>query len=69
MYKQDYYVLHLQEFRQRCGVKKGLPPEHPRAGSTDHVEGILVSYTDCWDQFLMKRRCISKSHQRIHQEM
>ena len=41
--------------RQRYGVKKGLSPEHPRAGSIDHVEGILVSYTDCWDQFLMKR--------------
>ena len=24
------------------GVEKGLPPEHPRAGSTDEVEGIFA---------------------------
>ena len=39
---QDCYILHLQEFRRRYGVEKGLPPEHPRAGSTDDVEGIFA---------------------------
>ena len=33
--------FHLKEFRQQYGVEKGLLPEHPRAGSTDDVEGIF----------------------------
>ena len=33
--------FHLKEFRQQCGVEKGLLPEHPRAGSSDDVEGIF----------------------------
>jgi hypothetical protein len=32
----------LQEFRRRYGLEKGLLPEHPRAGSTDDVEGIFA---------------------------
>ena len=31
-----------QEFRRRDGDERGLPPEHPRAGSTDDVEGIFA---------------------------
>ena len=33
--------FHLKELRQQYGVEKGLLPEHPRAGSTDDVEGIF----------------------------
>ena len=34
--------IESQEFRRRYGQEKGLPPEHPRAGSTDDVEGIFA---------------------------
>ena len=34
--------IESQEFRRRYGEEKGLPPEHPRAGSTDDVEGIFA---------------------------
>ena len=35
-------LLMFQEFRRRYGIEKGLSPEHPRAGSTDDVEGIFA---------------------------
>ena len=34
--------IESQEFRRRYGEEKGLPPEHPRAGSTDDVEAIFA---------------------------
>jgi hypothetical protein len=34
--------IESQEFRRRYGQHKGLPPEHPRAGSTDDVEAIFA---------------------------
>ena len=34
--------IESQEFRRRYGEEKQLPPEHPRAGSTDDVEGIFA---------------------------
>ena len=37
----DDFLL-LQEFRRKYGVENGLLPEHPRAGSTDEVEGIFA---------------------------
>lgn len=44
IYSKWIRLLHfyLQEFRRQYGVEKGLPPEHPRAGSTDDVEGIFA---------------------------
>ena len=36
--------IESQEFRRRYGEQKGLPPEHPRAGSTDDVEGIFAFF-------------------------
>lgn len=36
--------IESQEFRRHDGEDKGLPPEHPRAGSTDDVEGIFVFF-------------------------
>ena len=30
-----------QEHRRREGVTRGFPPEHPRASSTDDVEGFF----------------------------
>ncbi|XP_028407520.1 uncharacterized protein LOC114530130 [Dendronephthya gigantea] len=43
--------IESQEFERRYGIEKGLPPEHPRAGSTDDVEGIFAFYMDYWDRF------------------
>ena len=37
-----YDLLLLQEFRRRYEVENGLLPKHPRAGSTDDVEGIFA---------------------------
>lgn len=34
--------IESQEFRCHYGEEKGLPPEHPRAGSTDDVETIFA---------------------------
>ena len=34
--------IESQEFRRCYGEEKGLPPEHPRAGSSDDVEGIFA---------------------------
>ena len=34
--------IESQEFRRRYGKEKGLPPEHPRGGSTDDMEGIFA---------------------------
>lgn len=34
--------IESQEFRRQYGEDKGIPPEHPRAGSTDDVEGIFA---------------------------
>ena len=34
--------IESQEFRRRYGQEKRLPPEHPRAGLTDDVEGIFA---------------------------
>lgn len=34
--------IESQEYRRRYGRERGLPPEHPRAGSTDDVEGIFA---------------------------
>ena len=36
--------IESQEFRRRYGEEKELPPEHPRAGSTDDVEGIFAFF-------------------------
>ena len=36
--------IESQEFRRCYGEEKGLPPEHPRAGSTDDVEGIFAFF-------------------------
>lgn len=36
--------IESQEFRRRYGEEKGLPAEHPRAGSTDDVEGIFAFF-------------------------
>ena len=34
--------IESQELRRVYGQEKGLQPEHPRAGSTDDVEGIFA---------------------------
>ena len=36
-----HFIL-IQEFIRQCGKKMGLEPEHPRAGSSDDVEGIFA---------------------------
>jgi hypothetical protein len=36
------HFIHIQEFRRQYGKKMGLEPEHPRAGSSDDVEGIFA---------------------------
>ena len=36
--------IESQEFRRRYGEEKGLSPTHPRAGSTNDVEGIFAFF-------------------------
>ncbi|CAB4001791.1 Hypothetical predicted protein [Paramuricea clavata] len=64
--------IESQEFRRRYGLEKGLLPEHPRAGSTDDLEGIfsflhgllgpIFDEKDFHDAF-------PKVIRRVHQEM
>ena len=36
--------IESKELRRSYGEEKGLPPEHPRAGSTDNVEGMFALF-------------------------
>ena len=42
--------IESQEFRRCYGEEKVLPPEHPRAGSSDDVEGIFAFLHDLLGQ-------------------
>lgn len=47
--------IESQEFRRREGATRGLPPEHPRASSTDDVEGYFaVNHEMLGDSFDLK---------------
>lgn len=38
--------IESQELRREEYVKRGLPPEHPRASSTEDVEGLVSTLHD-----------------------